>query len=153
MGLIKVGQKAQVTLKAFPGRPVEGAVLFVFPGVRPDSRTGRIAIEVQNPNDRLKADMFADVVVRVGADQDPVVAVPDSAIIDDGARRHVLVDVGEGRFDARPVTTGAEGNGYVEVLSGVSEGERVVVSANFLIDSEANVAAALAAFSAAAPKK
>jgi len=97
--------------------------------------------------------MSADVVVRVGADRDPVITVRDTAIIDDGVRRHVLVDVGEGRFDARTVTTGAEGNGYVEVISGVAEGERIVVSANFLIDSEANLAAALAAFSAAVPKK
>ena len=150
IGHVEVGQKAEVALRAFQGEPIEGKVLFVFPGIRPETRTGRVAVEVSNLDDRIKADMFADVVIRVGAGKDPVLCVPESAVIDDGANRHILVDAGEGRFDVRVVSTGNEGSGYVEVISGLSEGERIVVSANFLIDSEANIAAALAAFSAAA---
>ena len=96
--------------------------------------------------------MFADVTIRTGSDKSPVVAVPEAAIIDDGERRHVLIDQGDGRFAPRTVVIGAQGQGYTEIRSGVAEGEMVVTSANFLIDSEANIDAALAAFAAAVNK-
>ena len=90
--------------------------------------------------------MYADVVFQTGADETPVIAVPTSAIIDSGARQVVLVAKGEGRFEPRPVKLGRRGEGYVEMLEGVTKGEEVVTSATFLIDAESNLKAALQAF-------
>jgi Cu(I)/Ag(I) efflux system membrane fusion protein len=147
LAAIKIGMTATVTLRAYPHAPVEGTVTFIYPDLRPETRTARVRIELANPDGRLKADMYADVVFRAGADREPVVAVPDSAVIDSGTRQIVFVTKGEGRFEPRPVKLGARGDGYVEVLEGVNEGESVVVSANFLIDSESNLNAALKGFS------
>ena len=80
------------------------------------------------------------------ADETPVVAVPASAVIDSGARQVVLVAKGEGRFEPRPVKLGRRGDGYVEVLEGIKEGEEVVTTATFLIDAESNLRAALKGF-------
>ena len=86
--------------------------------------------------------MYADVEIATG-DAKPVVAVPDDAVIDTGARQVVLVDKGEGRFEPRAVKVGASGNGFTEIREGVQAGEQVVTSANFLIDAESNLKAAL----------
>jgi Cu(I)/Ag(I) efflux system membrane fusion protein len=90
--------------------------------------------------------MYADVVFHAGARDRPVIAVPDSAVIDSGTRQLVLVAKGEGRFEPRVVKTGQGGDGYVEVLEGVKEGEEVVTAATFLIDAESNLRAALKGF-------
>jgi membrane fusion protein, copper/silver efflux system len=146
LAAIKLGTVATVTLRAYPFEPIEGAVTFIYPDLRAETRTARVRIEVPNPEGRLKIDMYADVAFRAGADQDPVVAVPDSAVIDSGTRRIVLVAKGDGRFEPRPVKLGIRGEGYVEIREGVNEGESVVTSATFLIDSESNLNAALKAF-------
>ena len=152
-GSVKPGQRAILSAQSASMAPIEGTVLFVFPDIKSETRTARICIEVPNPDGRLKAEMYLDVTIRTGADRDPAVSVSEQAVIDNGARRHVLIDQGEGHFSVREVQTGIQGQGYVEILSGVTEGETVVTSANFLIDSEANISAALAAFSAAAKKQ
>ena len=90
--------------------------------------------------------MYADVVFHAGANEQPAIAVPASAVIDSGTRQVVLVARGEGRFEPRPVKLGRRGDGYVEVLEGVSAGEEVVTAATFLIDAESNLKAALQAF-------
>jgi Cu(I)/Ag(I) efflux system membrane fusion protein len=79
----------------------------------------------------------------------PVLAIPESAVLDTGARQSVLVDKGEGRFEPREVKLGQRGNGYIEVREGLHDGDPVVVSANFLIDAESNLKAALKGFSEA----
>jgi Cu(I)/Ag(I) efflux system membrane fusion protein len=94
----------------------------------------------------MKPAMYADVVFRAGNAQATVAAVPDSAVIDSGTRQVVLVVKGEGRFEPRPVKIGRRGEGYVEVTDGIRPGEEVVTSANFLIDAESNLRAALQAF-------
>ena len=104
-----------------------------------------------NPDLALRAAMYASVEIEVPASNATVLAVPDSAVIDSGARQVVLIEKGEGRFAPREVKLGARGGGYVEVLEGVSAGERVVTGANFLIDAESNLKAALQGFSAGAP--
>ena len=119
---------------------------FIYPDIKPETRTARIRIEVPNPDGRLKIDMYADVVFRTGADKGPVVAVPASAVIDSGTRQVVLISKGDGRFEPRPVKLGRRGDGYIEILSGVAKGEDVVTSATFLIDAESNLKAALQAF-------
>jgi len=86
--------------------------------------------------------MYADVEIGTGA-ADPVIAVPDSAIIDTGTRQVVILDRGEGRFEPRDVEIGVRGEGFTEIREGVADGSRVVVAANFLIDAESNLKAAL----------
>jgi Cu(I)/Ag(I) efflux system membrane fusion protein len=142
---IKIGTRATVTVRAYMAEPIQGEVTFIYPELRAETRTARVRIEVPNPDGRLKVDMYADVVFQAGEAQ-PVAAVPASAVIDSGMRQVVLVAKGEGRFEPRPVKLGVRGDGYVEVLEGVSKGEDVVTSATFLIDAESNLKAALQAF-------
>ena len=146
LAAIKIGTSAAVIFRAYPTQPVEGPVTFIYPEVRPETRTVRVRIELPNPDGRLKADMYADVVFQAGADEAPVIVVPASAVIDSGTRQVVLVAKGEGRFEPRPVKLGRRGDGYVEVVEGLKEGEEVVTAATFLIDAESNLKAALKAF-------
>ncbi len=146
LAAIKVGMNAEVTLRAYASQPISGVVTFIYPDLRPETRTARVRIELPNPDGRLKVDMYADVVFRTGADRGPVVAVPLSAVIDSGTQQIVLVDKGEGRFEPREVKLGAHDKDYMEVLQGVREGESVVTTATFLIDSESNLRAALKSF-------
>src|SRR5262249_30420202 len=143
---IKSGTHASVTFRAYPLQPVEGEVTFIYPELRAETRTGRVRIEVPNPDGRLKVDMYADVVFHAGADGAPAIVVPTSAVIDSGTRQVVLVAKGEGRFEPRPVKLGRRTDGQVEVIEGVSAGEEVVTSATFLIDAESNLKAALQSF-------
>jgi membrane fusion protein, copper/silver efflux system len=101
-----------------------------------------VRIEMPNAEGALLPDMYADVEVATGSEA-PVVAVPDSALIDTGTRQVVILDKGEGRFEPREVKAGARGEGFVEIREGVAEGDQVVVAANFLIDAESNLKAAL----------
>jgi len=142
---VTMGTAAAITLRAYPNDPVEGRVSFIYPDIKPETRTARVRIEVPNPDGRLKIDMYADVVFRVG-NEGAVVAVPDSSVIDGGAQQVVLVAKGSGRFEPRSVKLGQRGEGYVEVREGVAAGEEVVTAATFLIDAESNLKAALKAF-------
>jgi len=143
---IKSGQRATVTFRAYRSQPVDGVVTFIYPEVRPETRTARVRIEVANPDGRLKPDMYADVVFQVAADPAPVTTVPASAIIDTGTRQIVLVAKGEGRFEPRPVKLGQRGDGYVEIVEGLRQGEEIVTTATFLIDAESNLQSALKTF-------
>jgi Cu(I)/Ag(I) efflux system membrane fusion protein len=143
---IKIGTRATVTVRAYPAHPIEGEVTFIYPELRAETRTARVRIEIPNPDRRLKVDMYADVVFQAGAGEEPAIAVPASAVIDSGTRQVVLVAKGEGRFEPRAVKLGRRGDGYVEVLDGISKGEEVVTAATFLIDAESNLRAALQAF-------
>ena len=116
---IKPGSRATVTFRAYRSQPVDGVVTFIYPEVRPETRTARVRIEVANPDERLKPDMYADVVFHVEADRAPVTTVPTSAIIDNGTRQIVLVAKGEGRFEPRPVKLGRRGDGHVEIVEGL----------------------------------
>jgi Cu(I)/Ag(I) efflux system membrane fusion protein len=107
-----------------------------------------VRIELANADLALLPDMYVDAVVDTGS-ADAVLAVPDSAILDTGSRQAVFIDKGQGRFEPHDVKLGRRGAGYVEIREGLSEGEPVVVSANFLIDAESNLKAALKGFSEA----
>ena len=137
-----------MSFRAFPGETFEGKVTFVLHELDPATRTAKVRIEVKNPDHRIKHEMYADVVIDTGAGEPPRLSVPISAVMDSGSRQVVLIDRGEGRFEPRPVKLGIRGDGFVEVLDGLKEGENVVVAANFLIDAESNLKAALAGFSA-----
>jgi len=143
---IKPGMRATVTFRAYRSQPVDGVVTFIYPEVKPETRTVRVRIEVANPNERLKPDMYADVVFHAGADRSPVTTVPTGAIIDNGTRQIVLVAKGDGRFEPRTVKLGRRGDGHVEIVEGLRQGEEIVTTATFLIDAESNLQTALKTF-------
>jgi Cu(I)/Ag(I) efflux system membrane fusion protein len=145
LGAIHEGADAKATIAAYPGVEFAGKVAFIYPTVSRDTRTAKVRIELPNPDGRLKTDMYANVQVAAPVTAQ-VVAVPDTAVLNSGARQAVLVDRGEGRFEPREVKLGATAEGYTEIRSGLDAGETVVVGANFLIDAESNLRAALQAF-------
>lgn len=151
LGNIAVGQPVTIRARSFPGRTFSGKIAVVYPQVNKDTRTARIRIELANPDFALLPDMYVDADIGT-ADSAPVLAVPDSSVLDTGTRQAVLVDKGEGRFEPREVKLGRRGGGYIEVRDGLADGEAVVTSANFLIDAESNLKAALKGFAAAAPQ-
>ncbi|RTL80969.1 MAG: efflux RND transporter periplasmic adaptor subunit [Hyphomicrobiales bacterium] len=145
------GQTAVIRARSYPDHPFKGRVALIYPHLNMETRTARVRIELPNPEGRLLGDMFADVEIEAGG-REKVVAAPESAIIDAGKRQVVILDKGEGRFEPREVKLGRRGDGYAEITSGLSEGDRVVTSANFLIDAESNLKAALQALDQGAPK-
>jgi RND family efflux transporter MFP subunit len=151
IGLAKSGAKAKVMIAAYPDKPFDGKISYVYPTLKAETRSVQVRIELANPGQLLKPGMFAQVELAVAA-RNKVVTIPLSAVIDSGTRRIVLVQAGEGRFEPREVKLGARSDNYVEVLEGVQDGEQVVVSANFLIDAESNLKAAISGFGATGDK-
>lgn len=142
LGNAKVGQKAVMTLPFAPGRTFTGRVAFFYPTLVAKSRTGRVRIDFPNPKMELKPEMFADVEIFGDPIHDAVV-VPEQAVIRGGTRDMIVVSLGGGRFEPREVTLGILSQGFYQILKGVQPGERIVLSAQFLIDSESNLRAAL----------
>ncbi|MCW2274487.1 efflux RND transporter periplasmic adaptor subunit [Rhodoblastus acidophilus] len=142
---IKPGQKVVVQARGMPDRVFNGVVGLVYPQINKDTRTARVRVELQNPELALRPDMYVDAEIFSGDDGN-VIAAPESAVIDSGAKQLVLIDLGEGRFEPREVKLGRRGEGFVEIREGVAEGDRLVTSANFLIDAESNLKAALKNF-------
>ena len=139
---VNLGQKAKIRINAYPGEIFEGRIAYVYPTLKADTRTVPMRIELANPKGRLKPAMFADVDIPVAGAM-PVVTVPNSAVIDSGSKQVVIVQLGEGHFEPRAVKLGQRGGDFVQVLEGIKEGELVVTAANFLIDAESNLKAAL----------
>jgi Cu(I)/Ag(I) efflux system membrane fusion protein len=149
MGALKVGDTATASLVAYPGRSFAGKVDFIYPTLQASTRAGQVRIVLPNQNGLLRESMYANVaIVTPAASRQEMVVVPDSAVINNGASQVVLVSHGQGRFEPRAVKLGIQGGGYTEILNGVKPGDKVVVGANFLIDAESNLQAALQAFSA-----
>jgi Cu(I)/Ag(I) efflux system membrane fusion protein len=146
LGKISKGQAATVRARSFPGRKFSGKVEVIYPEINKETRTARIRVELPNPDLALLHDMYVDAEIDTGTGE-PVLTVPESAVMDTGSRQAVFVDKGQGRFEPREVKLGHRGDGYVEVRGGIADGEPVVVSANFLIDAESNLKAALKGFS------
>ncbi|MDP2142864.1 MAG: efflux RND transporter periplasmic adaptor subunit [Gallionella sp.] len=144
---IKAGDAVRVKVDAYPEQRFDGKIAFVYPTLNETTRTVQVRTDLANPQGLLKPAMFAQVELPVGG-ASPVLTVPTSAVIDSGVRQVVLVQLAEGRFEPRTVTLGTRGDDYVEVLEGVAEGEQVVISANFLIDAESNLKAALSGLGA-----
>ena len=144
VGRVKPGDAAEITVRAFPGKKFMGKVAFILPELKAETRTAQVRIELPNPGHKLLHQMFADVTIASSANE-PVLAIPVSAIIDSGLRKVAIADLGEGRFTPREIETGRTGDGYVEVLKGLNDGDRVVTRANFLIDAESNLKSALTA--------
>ncbi len=142
LGLIAPGQTVTVTPRGYPGRVFTGKISLIYPMLNKETRTARVRIELANPDGILRPNMYADAVIASGGAA-PVIAVPESAVINSGTRQVVILDRGEGRLEPRAVKAGMQGGGYVEITQGVSEGDKVVTAANFLIDAESNLKAAL----------
>lgn len=147
LGLVRMGDEATVRARSLPGREFTGRVGLIYPQVLATTRTARVRIEIANADELLRPDMYTAVEIATGV-TNPVVAVSDSAVIDTGARQLVILDKGEGHFEPREVKTGARGAGLIEIRDGLEPGEKVVVAANFLIDAESNLKAALSGMSA-----
>ncbi len=145
---VAIGQRAEVTIDAFPQRRFEARLTYLYPTLNTPTRTTPVRLELDNPDGLLRPGMFAHVDVASGGNE-PRLVLPESAVIDSGERQVVLLALGEGRFKPQPVSLGRRGANLVEVLEGVGEGDEVVISANFLIDAESNLKAALAGFSEA----
>jgi Cu(I)/Ag(I) efflux system membrane fusion protein len=149
-GAVKIGQPVTVRVRSLPDRTFTGRIALIYPQINKETRTTRIRVELPNPDAVLLPEMYAETEIATG-NPGAVLAVPDDAVIDNGTRKILLAEKGEGRFEPRVIETGARGGGYVEVTKGVAEGDRIVTSANFLIDAESNLKAALSAMAEPAP--
>lgn len=136
--LVKLGQKVALEFNSIPGEKVFGEIDFVNPVLDRKSRTLKIRATIQNASGKLKPGMIANAVLNVDIDGTPLV-VPRSAIIDTGKRKVVWVKVTDKKFQAKPVLSGYESDGYVEIKHGLSEGEEVVIEGNFLLDAQAQL--------------
>ncbi len=139
--LVAVGQQAMVTLPNISGARMTGTVVYLSPFLKPETRTATARLELANKDGMLRPDMFATVEIQVDLGEQLV--VPEEAVFDTGTRKILFVAKGEGIFEPREVAVGAKGDGVVVVQQGVSEGEPVVTSGNFLIDSESRLKSAL----------
>lgn len=137
---LRLGLEAQVSVKALPGRQYKGEVNYINPALDPKTRTLVVRLRVPNVDEGLKPNMFAQVEIFGGPKED-VLHVPREALIVTGERESVVIDQGDGHYRPRAVTSGMRSGGAVEIISGLEEGERVVVSGQFLLDSEANMRA------------
>lgn len=145
IGQVQLGAVAKVRINAYPDKLFAGKVSYVYPTLNEATRTVPVRVELANPGLLLKPSMYAQLELPVSA-KGPVVTVPVSAVIDSGTRQIVLVQKGEGRFEPREVKVGARSDVNIEIIDGVKEGERVVIAANFLIDAESNLKAAVGGF-------
>ena len=138
---IKTGQEVKISLSYYPGESFAGQITYIYPYLKPETRTNQVRIEVANPGLKLKPEMFANLEIQV--DYGTRLTVPSDAVLDAGDTKIVFVAKGDGYFEPREVKLGVRGQDMYEVLGGLSEGENVVTSANFLVDSESSLKAAL----------
>ncbi len=138
---IKVGQGASVTLSYDPDAKLHGHVAFIYPTLDPKTRTAKVRFELDNPGEKLKPDMYANVSLTIPLGTRLV--VPRDAILESGERQVLFIHHGGGQLEWRSVTLGAKAGDWVEVKEGLKEGDHVVTGANFLIDSESQLKAAV----------
>ena len=139
---VKPGQPAEVRLNYAPGKTWQGKVEYVYPNMDQKTRSLKVRLRFDNPEEMLKPNMYANVKIFAGAKQD-IIVIPVEGLIRTGREDRVIVALGEGRFEARSVTAGMESGDFLEIVQGVDEGDEIVVSGQFLIDSEASMRASL----------
>jgi Cu(I)/Ag(I) efflux system membrane fusion protein len=139
---VEVGQPAEVRLSYIPGRVWKGEVEYIYPTLDPKTRTLKVRLRFDNPDEKLKPNMYANVKIFGGATKDTIV-IPLEALIRTGRENRVIVALGEGRFEAHKVKVGIESGDFVEILEGLDADVKVVTSGQFLIDSEASMRASL----------
>jgi Cu(I)/Ag(I) efflux system membrane fusion protein len=140
---LKLGMQATLSLQAFPNRTFKGRVIFIDPILDPKTRTAKVRLAFPNPTGELRPEMFGEVTLQ--APPRDALRIPADAVIDSGTKKVVFVALGEGKFQPREVRVGAVNADVVEVVSGLADGEQVVIRANFLVDSESRLRASLAA--------
>ncbi len=145
-GSVAIGNPVSVTLTAYPGRPLSGKVMAILPETNPDSRTVRVRVELPNHDGRLRAGLFAQISLTTASNAQ-VLLVPSETVIRTGMRSLVLLSLDGGRFQPAEVKLGQEAGGKIAVLDGLREGQSVVASGQFLIDSEASLKGVLARLS------
>ena len=138
---IQVGQRAVVTLSYDPGRVLNGRAAFVYPTLDPETRTAKVRFEVPNPGERIKPEMYANVQLKIPLGRR--LAVPRDAVLESGERQVIFINHGEGKLEWRNAKLGVQAGDWVEILEGVKEGELIVTSANFLVDSESRLKSAI----------
>ncbi len=138
---IRIGQGAMVTLSYDPQTKLHGHVGFIYPTLDPKTRTARVRFEVDNPGERLKPDMYANVELKIPLGTR--LAIPRDAVLESGERQIIFIHHGGGKLEWRTVKLGERAGDWVEVAQGLKEGDHVVTSANFLIDSESQLKAAV----------
>ena len=149
---VRVGQLAEVTLSYLPGREWEGKVEYIYPSLDPKTRTLKVRLRFENKDESLKPNMFSKVAIYGGAKRE-VISIPREALIRTGNDQRVIISVGDGGFQARKVTAGIESGEFIEIVQGLSEGDKVVTSGQFLIDSEASLKASIARMSSVDKKE
>lgn len=147
---VQLGQAVQAHISAYPDRIFSGKVGFVYPTLSTETRTVKVRIELANNEGLLKPGLYGSVTLATQADKALHLAVPDSAVIDSGTRQIVLLNKGVGHFEPRLVKLGRQTDGYWEVLAGLTNGDEVVIRANFLLDAESNLKSALRSFDSVA---
>ena len=143
---LRVGQRAMVTLDAYPGQRFAGRVLYIYPTVDEQTRTTKVRYEFPNPGGRLKPGMYANVELSMPSGM--AVLVPASAVLDSGKEQVVFVAKGDGYFEPRPVTIGRRSGDQIEIVKGIKEGEQVATGATFFLDSESQLRASLQGYEA-----
>lgn len=139
---VSVGQSAEVRLSFIPGKIWEGKVEYIYPDLDTTTRTLKVRMRFDNPGEKLKPNMYANVQIYAGA-KNNIIVIPIEGLIRTGRDERVIISRGDGKFEAREVKAGIESGDYVEIISGVEEGDNIVVSGQFLIDSEASLRASL----------
>jgi len=139
---LRLGQAAHIGIDAFPDKTFHARVSYIYPTLNAETRTTQVRFELPNPDGLLRPGMFVHADIDTGGSR-PRLTVPASAVIDNGSSRVVLIALDEGRFKPQPVETGLHSGELIEILKGLKAGDRVVTSANFLIDAESNLKAAL----------
>ena len=139
---VRVGQVAEVRLSYVPGHVWQGKVEYIYPSLDAKTRTLKVRLRFENPDEGLKPNMYANVKI-YGGPKSNIIVIPLEGLIRTGRDERVIIDLGDGRFEAREVVAGIESGDYVEIMRGVDEGDRVVVSGQFLIDSEASMRAGI----------
>jgi membrane fusion protein, copper/silver efflux system len=138
LGHVRVGQPVDIEIDAYPGERFAGRATYIHPDVRPDTRTGRVRIQLANPEERIKPGMFATVYIDAPV-VERAVLLPRDAVMRTGERDIVFVEQGPGVYETRQVCVGAQAGGSMQILSGLLAGERVVARANFILDAESRL--------------
>ena len=137
IGIVHSGDMVEIESVAYPGKNFSGKVISISPVLDPATRTNQVRVEVANPDNELKPEMFVNAKIKV--DLGEKVAVPESAVLDTGLRKIVYLSKENNILESREVVLGQKAEGYYEVLNGLSEGDIVVTNGNFLVDSESRL--------------
>ena len=150
IGRVKVGDSAVVTVDSYPGRTFPGRVSFISPQLDQTTRTAKVRLEIPNPDMKLSLGMFVNVKLDLALGRQLV--IPASGVYQSGTRQIAFVDHGDGHFEPREIEAGARaGDDFVVVTKGLKAGERIATSANFLLDSESQLQAAMGSFAPPPP--